>query len=102
MWRAHSCEPRRHSCRRKVFFHASMCRDESRHGMHECVRHLTSLDLGAKKGYSAVDVKACLLVFDTLLLLPELCGLAAGRSGQEFRQGGGSDASPEGSKRQCA
>src|SRR5271157_4415437 len=37
-WRTHSSAPRRHSCRRHT---PPECREESRHGTHECVRHLT-------------------------------------------------------------
>src|ERR1035438_7568634 len=41
-WRTHSCVPRRPSCRRPVPTCCPCppgCRDESRHGTHECVRH---------------------------------------------------------------
>src|SRR5437667_10583404 len=45
-WRTHSCVPRRDSSRRPVRAHdsytvsKSRCRDETRHGTQECVRHV--------------------------------------------------------------
>jgi hypothetical protein len=39
VWRTHSCVPRSHSCERLVLKPGQRCRDESRHGTQECVRH---------------------------------------------------------------
>ncbi len=39
MWRTHSCVPRRDSSRRLFEASHTRCRQEFRHGTHECVRH---------------------------------------------------------------
>src|ERR1700722_890754 len=39
LWRTHSCVPRSHSCERCCSVSIKECRDESRHGTQECVRH---------------------------------------------------------------
>src|ERR1700685_84416 len=39
LWRTHSCVPRSHFCERLVQKTRERCRDESRHGTQECVRH---------------------------------------------------------------